>query len=251
MELGVTVGASIERIERVGNGFTFVEFGLSEERGVPEDLDVPALEDALASTDVALDVHLPFKQVLATPVDPLNGAIVTYLEGLLAWVGERGARTAVLHGTTRNPHDVGQRPLVAEQLEAIAAAGSDHDVQVVLENVGHQARGLPLSVLGDIAEETDTPLCFDVGHAYMEDGNEGVDRFLSAHADRIAHLHLHDVRARGDTHIPIGAGEIDYSLVTEHLAGFSGSAAIEVFTDDADLLEDSAERALAILDVHM
>ncbi len=248
MEVGVTVGASIERIERVGDGFSFVEFGLAEARGVPEDIDVPALEDALAATDVALDVHLPFKQVLATPIDPLNEAIVTYLDDLLAWAGDRGARTAVLHGTTRNPHAVEQRELVAAQLEAITATGNAHEVEVVVENVGHQAAGLPLSVLGEIAAETDTPLCFDVGHAYMEDGNDGIDRFLHEHAGRVAHLHLHDVRGRGDTHMPLGAGEIDFSLVAEHLAGFTGTVAIEVFTDDTALLEDSARRAKSMLE---
>ncbi|MCL9812556.1 hypothetical protein AArcSt11_02675 [Natranaeroarchaeum aerophilus] len=48
------------------------------------------------------------------------------------------------------------------------------------ENVGHQKRGLPLSVLGDLGRETDTAVCFDVGHAYMEDGMDGGSTILFA-----------------------------------------------------------------------
>jgi sugar phosphate isomerase/epimerase len=143
----------------------------------------------------------------------------------------------------RNPHDTDQRPVFADQLSAIAGAGDDAGVELVVENVGHQARGLPLSVLGDIARETGTAVCFDVGHAYMEDGDDGVERFLDDYADLVSHLHVHDVRRRGDTHLPIGAGEVDYGIVADALPDFDGTVAVEVFTDDVPLLRDSADRA--------
>ena len=167
---------------------------------------------------------------------------------MLDWAGEVGARKAVLHATMRDPHDTDQRPVFADQLSAIAAAGDDAGVEVVVENVGHQARGLPLSVLGDLARETDTAVCFDVGHAYVEDGDDGIERFLDNHADLVSHLHAHDVRRRGDTHLPIGAGEVDYDLVADSLPAFDGTAAVEVFTDDVALLRDSAERVADRLD---
>lgn len=147
----------------------------------------------------------------------------------------------------RNPHDVDQRRHFADQLSAISEAGDDAGVELVVENVGHQARGLPLSVLADLARETGTPVCFDVGHAYMEDENDGVRRFLEDAVDLVSHLHVHDVRRRGDTHLPVGAGEVDYGLVGEYLAGFDGTVAVEVFTDDVQLLQDSADRTRAHL----
>ena len=95
---------------------------------------------------------------------------------------------------------------------------------------------------GELARETDTPICFDVGHAYMEGDNKAIKRFLRRYGDRISHLHCHDVRRRGDTHLPVGAGEVDYDLVESELGGFDGTVALEVFTDDETLLLDSAER---------
>lgn len=242
MELGLTVGGSLDGLEATTPGFEFAELSIGEGGADVGSIDEDRLRRALDRTGADLLVHLPFRQVVATAVPEINDAIVEYQSRLLARAGSLGARKAVLHGTARNPHDTGLRPTFADQLEAIAAAGEDAGVRVVVENVGHQKRGLPLTVLGDLAYETGTAVCFDVGHAYAEDGDEGVDRFLSGYGDLVSHLHVHDVRGRGDTHMPLGAGEIDYAVVADRLAGFDGTVALEVFTDDRPLLRDSAER---------
>ncbi|RQG88034.1 sugar phosphate isomerase/epimerase [Natrarchaeobius halalkaliphilus] len=247
MDVGLTVGDSIERMERTIEGYDFAELSIAEGTETDE-IDADRLEAVLDDAGAELCVHLPFKQVVVTPVTEINDAIRTYQTRLLEWAGSAGATKAVLHGTARNPHNTDLRPVFADQLEALGAAGADAGVELVVENVGHQKRGLQLTVLGDIARETETSVCFDVGHAYMEDGDDGVDRFLSRYGDLVSHLHVHDARSRGDTHIPIGAGEIDYDVVTKHLAGFDGTVALEVFTDDAALLRDTARRATAALE---
>jgi sugar phosphate isomerase/epimerase len=242
MDIGVTVGDTVERLEATAPDFAFAELSIGEGAYVPADASDSHLRTVLESVDAGLCVHLPFDQVVATPVPQLNDAIVDYLAELLDWAGTLGARKAVLHGTMRNPHDTDQREVFADQLSAIARAGTDAGVELVVENVGHQARGLPLSVLGDIARETGTAVCFDVGHAYMEDGDDGIERFLDGYADLVTYLHVHDVRGRGDTHLPVGAGEVDYGLVAGLLSAFDGAVAVEVFTDDVPLLRDSADR---------
>ncbi|MEY7847781.1 sugar phosphate isomerase/epimerase family protein [Natrarchaeobius sp. A-rgal3] len=247
MDVGLTVGDSLERLERTIDGYDFAELSIGEGTD-PAEVDTDRLESILAEADAELCVHLPFEQDVVTPVSEINDAIRDYQARLLEWAGSVGARKAVLHGTARNPHDTDLRPMFAEQLAAIDDAAADAGVELVVENVGHQARGLQLTVLGDLARETGTAVCFDVGHAYMEDGDDGVDRFCSRYGDLISHLHVHDARSRGDTHIPIGAGEIDYGVVTDHLGGFDGTVALEVFTDDIDLLEDTARRATAALE---
>ncbi|ELY58709.1 sugar phosphate isomerase/epimerase family protein [Natronolimnohabitans innermongolicus] len=247
MDVGLTIGDSLDRLDATIEGFDLAELSIGEGTA-PEEIDATRLESLLDDADADLCVHLPFKQDVVTPVPVINDAIVDYLTRLLEWAGEANARKAVLHGTARNPHDMDLRPLFADQLAAIDAAAADAGVELVVENVGHQKRGLQLSVLGDLARETGTSVCFDVGHAYMEDGNDGVDRFLSGYRDLVSHLHVHDARSRGDTHIPIGAGEIDYDVVTDHLAGFDGTVAVEVFTDDVPLLRETARRARAALE---
>ena len=245
--LGLTVGDSLDRLEATIEGFDFAELSIGDGTATA-DLDADRLELLLSAADAGLCVHLPYKQVVATPSPEVNAGIVDYMRRLLDRAGELGAEKAVLHGTSRDPHDTDLRPVFADQLAAIDAAGADAGVELVVENVGHQARGLPLSVLGKLARETETAVCFDVGHAYMEDGDDGVDRFLSGWGDLVSHLHVHDVRSRGDTHLPIGAGEVDYEIVADRLEGFDGTVAVEVFTDDVELLGDTARRASAHLE---
>lgn len=242
MEIGLTVGGSIDRIEATAAGFDFVEFGLAEATDLPGSIDNDRLVETLARLDLALDVHLPFKQVMTTPVGEFNDALVAHNRRLLEWAGSCGARKAVVHGTVRDPYDTDLREPAADQIERIVAAGREHGVEVVVENVGHQRHGLQLSVLGELTEQVGAPVCFDLGHAYMEEGMDGLERFAKHHGNQVSHLHVHDVRRRGDTHIPVGAGEIEYGVLDERFAGFDGTVAIEVFTDDAALLRDSARR---------
>ena len=240
MEIGLTVGVDVERLAASPTRFDFVELGIGAGSLPPSDIDPDRVASGLAGR--SLVVHLPYSQLLTSYADEINDAIVAYQRRLLEAAGELGAEKAVLHATSEDRDDVSFRDVAAEQLRRVADAGRSAGVEVVVENVGHQHHGLQLSVLGDIARETDTPVCFDVGHAYMEGGNKAIRRFLRSHGDRISHLHCHDVRRRGDTHIPVGAGEVDYGVLTEELDGFDGTVALEVFTDDDALLLDSAER---------
>ncbi|MFD1569125.1 sugar phosphate isomerase/epimerase family protein [Halorubrum laminariae] len=240
MDIGLTVGDDLDRLAASPARFDFCELGVGEPTLVPGDIDPDRLDGALDGRDLC--VHLPYSQRLASYAPEINDAIVAYQRRLLEAAGDLGATKAVLHATSADRDDVAFREVAADQLRRVADAGRGAGVDIVVENVGHQHEGLQLSVLADIAAETDTPICFDVGHAYMEGGNDAIQRFLRRHGDRVSHLHCHDVRRRGDTHLPIGAGEVDYDHVETHLPTFDGTVALEVFTDDETLLLDSAER---------
>ena len=245
MDLGLTVGDELERIDAADPRYDFLELSIGDGFLPPESIDRDRLETALDGRE--LYVHLPFDQPVVTHVPELNEAIREYQTRLLSWAGDVGARKAVLHGTTADRDDVDLRDGFTEQLAGIVTAGDRTGVEVVVENVGHQHHGVQLSVLGEAAREVGASVCFDVGHAYMEAGNDGIERFLRSHGDRITHLHVHDARRRGDTHIPVGAGEVDYDVLSQQLSGFDGSVAVEVFTDDAALLWDSGGRVCDLL----
>ena len=245
MDLGLTVGDELERIDAADRRYDFLELSIGDGFLPPAAIDRDRLETALDGRE--LYVHLPFDQPVVTHVPELNEAIVDYQARLLSWAGDVGARKAVLHGTSADRDDVDLRERFAEQLSVVVEAGERAGVEVVVENVGHQHHGVQLSVLGEAANAVDASVCFDIGHAYMEAGNDGIRRFLRSHGDRIAHLHVHDARRRGDTHIPVGAGEIDYEILSEQIAGFEGSVAVEVFTDDRALLWDSGTRVRKLL----
>lgn len=250
MNIGITVGDSTDRLVSIPSVFDFVEFSISEQNRPVEPAVAAEISSMLADRALELLVHLPYKQVVSTPVPELNDAIVAYQGRLLELAANLGATKAVLHATMRDPHDVEQRQQFGEQLERIKQRGEGVGVRVVVENVGHQRLGVPITVLGELADHRDIDLCFDIGHAYMENGNNIIDSFLNEFGELVDHLHIHDARSRGDTHLPVGAGEVDFSIVSKRLAGFDGTVAIEIFTDDTFLLTDSARRVLTLFEEH-
>jgi sugar phosphate isomerase/epimerase len=55
-------------------------------------------------------------------------------------------------------------------------------------------------------------ILFDVGHAHIAAKTHGFDEynFAKKFRDRIFEMHLHDCSAHGDSHIPVGAGVINF-----------------------------------------
>ena len=245
MEIGMTVGDSTDRIAQTAAQFPFAELAIGEGDRRIDDVDTDRLEGLLATHDTDLLVHLPFKQPLGTTVSAIDEATVAYHRRLLEWAGDRGARKAVLHGTARDPNRGAYREAAQRSITAIAAAGDAAGVEVCVENVGQLRQGLGLDTLGTIAVEADVSLCFDVGHAHLETGTSGSEEFVAQYGDRISHLHVHDARRRGDTHVPLGSGGVGLAAIAGQFDGFDGTAGIEVFTDDAELLRDTARRTAA------
>jgi sugar phosphate isomerase/epimerase len=53
----------------------------------------------------------------------------------------------------------------------------------------------------------DISLVLDVGHANL---NGQTERFLTVFRDKIVHMHVHDNDGKGDQHLGIGFGNIDW-----------------------------------------
>ncbi|MFB6152773.1 MAG: hypothetical protein ABEJ27_00830 [Halodesulfurarchaeum sp.] len=122
----------------------------------------------------------------------------------------------------------GDRPLPDVEPERLARHKPD-DVDLTV----HLPLRQPLA--------TGIPEFDEAVRAYLD---RALETAAACGADAAICLHVHDVRARGDSHIPVGAGEIDFECLAGLLAGsgFDGRVAVEVFTDDLDILRDSAGR---------
>jgi len=241
MQLGVAVGPYLDQIERLPDRFDHVEIGLGEGEVPLAEFDPASVARRTDDCGLGLVVHLPYRQPLSTPVDRVDRATLSYLDDLLAAASAAGADRAVAHPSARGGgHETNQ---FADRLAVLAARGRDHGIEVCFETTGY-AGGPSLSRLGDLIDHAGVSVCLDVGYAYLEGGEDGVESFLAAHGDRVAHLHVHDARHRGDTHIPVGSGDVAFDDLAPVLDRYVGdaTASLEVFTDDTDLLADSAGR---------
>jgi len=243
MEIGASIGPYVGRIDTLPERFSFAELALGEGEQRLGSLDATAVTDRLADRGLGAVVHLPYRQPLATPVPEIDTATLEYLDRVLAAAAEVGATTAVAHPSGRGAgHDA-----LADRLARLRDRAAAHGITVCFETVGY-AGGPSLDRVGRAADDADAAVCLDVGYAYLEAGTDGVKAFLDSYGDLVEHLHVHGARHRGDTHIPVGSGDVDFAGLGPVLVDQEPTTAtIEVFTDQPGYLSESAGRFEAAL----
>lgn len=122
--------------------------------------------------------------------------------------------------------EVLEMPLVIENMNRVHPDCEIVYLGVTLDELQRVFTEIPSPFLG---------LALDVGHAHLLP--EGVDPWLTAFPEQIAHLHLHDNDGVLDQHLPIGEGNIPYPAILEDLQaiGFTGTGTLEVRFPDAAL----------------
>ena len=241
MRIGASVGPFHDRIDSLPDAFAFAELGVGEGERPIDDIDPERLRSRLAAAGLDLTVHLPYRQPLATPVSALDDATASYLTRALDTAAAAGAEVAVAHPRTRGVDPTSSAAV--DRLAALAAAGRERGITVCFETVGY-AGGLDLERVGEVVVAADAAVCLDLGYAYLESDAAGVESFLGSYGDAVRHLHLHGVRRRGDTHIPLGSGDLPLERLADALDAVhaDATATIEVFTDDEGYLDESRRR---------
>ena len=81
----------------------------------------------------------------------------------------------------------------------------DSDILICIENCGkyHDFQRKAIELL---IESPKFALTFDIGHDYL--ASDAIADFITAHADRLRHMHLHDA-TRQANHLTLGTGEAD------------------------------------------
>lgn len=252
MRYGNTLGPFPDRVDATADldaPFSFVEVAVGGGLPLPE-FDPTAF--AAACDDRGLDrtLHLPTRHPLSVGVPEIADGTQTYFARALDAAAAAGAEKAVTHANYAGDPTADDPATLRSAVERVVDAGADRGVEVVVENLGHLDDAFALRTVGDALADVGATMCFDAGHAYMEGGNGAIESFLASYGDLVSHLHVHDARSRGDTHVPIGAGEIDYDSVAAGLleAGFDGTVAVEVFAADLALCAHSGRRVRAAFD---
>jgi sugar phosphate isomerase/epimerase len=242
MDIGVSVGPYVGRIGELPERFSFVELALGEGERPLSAVNADRLAGDLTAGGFGAVVHLPYRQSLATPVKRIDTATREYLAEVLETAAALGTTTAVAHPRARGS---GHNHLV-DRMSKLHDRGAANGITVCFETTGY-AGGPSLERVGEAAAGAGAAVCLDVGYAYLEAGTDGIESFLDSYGDLVEHLHVHGARQRGDTHIPVGSGDVPYDSLGPVLhEAEPETATIEVFTDDAGYLTDSAERFDAV-----
>jgi sugar phosphate isomerase/epimerase len=185
---------------------------------------------------VGFTLHLPFVDLnLASLIEPAWRVSLERMQRALEYGATVGAKVGVLH--------TGQVPLrhpllielaferLNEALQALAAP----PIPVAVENLVLDEQDLLRTPeeLVRLVEEAGEGFGFtlDLPHAFVQGGETQIKAYLEAMQTSRApllHLHLHDNNGDHDAHLPVGAGSLPYQDFREDLAGFEGTAALEV-----------------------
>lgn len=247
LRLGFTVGLDLpfeQTIEwATEEGFEFVEI-LLDGPYARERIEDRSESMGTVLTDAGLDivVHLPFAVDPGSPFTPVReGAVAEFTAGM-ELAADLGAEKVVFHPSS-DAWNIGWseaecRAFVHESLDELVPAAHKRGLTPCLENV--VSSYYDVTSFPELLERyPDASMTFDTSHALLA-GMESPEmaRFCREHADRIDHLHLVDTRGGDDEHLPVGMGHIDFATVFEGLAaaGWSGTATLEVGTEDLDTI---------------
>jgi len=207
---------------------------------------VSVLKSIGESYGLKYSVHAPFADInIASPSKPILKAMLKRLEKSIAYASALNAYLWVFHPGLKTGvsmfypgMDWLQNLKTTRLLSKIA---SDYDVKIAIENVPEPYPFLMKSVedFTKFYEEIneDMGLVFDVGHANL---NGQIERFLTAFADKIVHIHAHDNDGKDDQHLGIGHGTIDWENVANLLRKISHNSIVII--ESVEHVEESMHK---------
>ena len=222
--LGEPFKIMIERLRRVETAYIeIVDEGLH----ALNKRRVQILNDLAGSYGLKYTVHAPFADInTASPSKPLLNAMLKRLKKSIIHAGALNCQVWVFHPGLKTGvsmfypgMDWIQDLKTARLLFKFA---SDHGVEAAIENVPEPYPFIMKSVkdfkrfYSEVNE--DIGLVLDIGHANI---NGRIESFLTTFADKIVHMHVHDNYGKGDQHLGIGYGNVDWEKVANLLRRIS------------------------------
>ena len=238
-------------------GFDYLELSMDPPRAHHEVVrkERKALVQALERAKMKLTCHLPIFVNPADPTPSLREASLNEMLESLAVAADLKPLKVVIHPSTfRGPSlwAIDQLSRYARKsFEAIVQKADDLGLCLCLENLFPALNSLadPDDFIDVFNRFPTLKMTLDIGHANIRSGKgcKSVD-FIERFSDRICHIHASDNFGKGDDHLPIGTGTVDYPRIVTALKGigYQETVTFEVFSRDRDYVRISKEKFAAM-----
>ncbi|ADZ08870.1 Xylose isomerase domain-containing protein TIM barrel [Methanobacterium lacus] len=197
--------------------------------------------DVVGSYNLKISIHSPLSDVnIASYNDRMRTSSVSAIKNSIDTAVSVGSDVVVVHP--------GQVPILGkkfidrikehslESLRECSNYADENGIMICIENMPDFEELLlrDLNEVHNVAEELDSHITLDVGHAYNM--NFSVEEMLSS--PRIKHIHLSDNDGSYDSHDAIGSTNIDFKSLFKELksVNYDGILVVEV-KDPAALTE--------------
>jgi sugar phosphate isomerase/epimerase len=188
------------------------------------------LETLIPSYNLQLSLHAPFSDVnIGSFNQRIRDEAVRQVIESIEVADRLGMKTATVHPGLLSPISFSNPEKVIEiarkSIQLIDSKVRGLGIKVGVENMPNMIVTTCQKVqdLLRLIEGTGIGICFDVGHANT---TGELENFLN-HADRFVNIHLHDNDGNGDSHMPMGAGTVDFESLMRELSDYSGTFVLE------------------------
>jgi sugar phosphate isomerase/epimerase len=224
----------LAEIDLIGsNGFDFIDLTLEYPKAHIDLINRQEVLKALGESGLGVVGHTSWYLPFASPINAIRDAAIHDVSKCLPLFKEAGAEKVTVHpdpgiGAIETKTTIS---LNALSFKILADEAAKRDLTIIVENVpGNFSSVAALRSILDSVPSLRFHL--DVGHAFIR--RNRFRQLLSAFKDKIVHLHLSDNRMREDDHIPLGAGNINWTEVIGAIKqiGYDSTITLEVFSSD-------------------
>lgn len=200
--------------------------------------------DIVESYKVKISIHSPLSDVnIASYNDKMRSSSVSQIKNSIDTASSLGSDVVVVHP--------GQVPILGKKfverikehsLESLGECSNyadENDVMLCIENMPNFEELLlkDLNEVHNVAEELDSHITLDVGHAHNM--NFTIDEMLNS--SRIKHVHLSDNDGSYDSHCAIGSADIDFKSLFEGLKSINYDGILVVEVKDPAAVTESLD----------
>ncbi len=248
-----------KEIREIGEmGFDYVEITMDPPEATPQKIlsQKRAIKDLLGRYSLGVMGHLPTFVSTTDLYDSFRKVSLQENFDALEAGADLGITKMVLHpgfiaGLGKFVLDTA-KGYGMESIEVISRKAASLGITLCLENMFPQAHFLsnPYEFQEVFDNFPDLRLTLDVGHANLGGGKNKSAEFIQRFGYRIGHVHANDNFGKEDSHLPIGAGIIDFEKILRELkqAQYDETITLEVFSKDKDYLKLSREKVKRILE---
>lgn len=255
MQIGMMNNPARDPLQEIAwaaeNGFQFIDLTLEHPKAGSDTVDSAAIRAALDHAGLGVIGHTAWYLPFASPVPRLRAAAIEEVISTFPHFATVGATLVNVHPDPGwRTVGIGTEQALAWNVAAFARLAQEattHGLRLMVENLPNVYESVDaMRALLDAHPSISFHL--DLGHAQVR-GNRTPD-YLTAFADRLAHVHLSDNSGRSDDHLPLGTGRIDWKRLIRMLkrTGYDATITLEVFSDDKDYLLASQRKLRAAWD---
>jgi len=243
----------LREVEEIGEmGFDYVELTMDPPEATPQKIlgQKRVILEVLHRYGMGIMGHLPTFVWTSDLYESLRRASLQENFEALEAAAELGIEKVVLHpgfitGLGKFVIDKAKGHAM-ESLEAILKKAVNLQITLCIENMFPQAHFLiqPHEFHPVFETFPEIRLTLDIGHANLGGGKNQSSEFIRLYGYRIGHVHANDNFGKEDSHLPIGAGIIDFERIMRELkeAQYDETITLEVFSRDRDYLKISKEK---------